>query len=140
MVVSATNCSGCETLGRQLADAKVRDVLSPDAYLVKVDAGDLHGSVAARIKVGTWTLESPGFPTTWVWTVTEAGLQFSAVAIGPLDEMRPDVDVEALMHGRSTWVPEAAGISLQVCSGGLCLPLNQGNDFQADFALALAEG
>ncbi len=106
---------------------------------MKLNAGDLHGSVAAKIKIGDWTLESPGFPTTWVWTVTDTGLRFSAVAIGPLDEMRPDVDVEALLSGRSTYVPEAAGVTLQACSGGLCLPLNRGNEFQADFALALAD-
>jgi len=104
---------------------------------VKVEAGDLRGSVAGAIRIGDWTLESPGFPTTWVWTVSDDGLDFSAVAIGPLDEMRPEIDAEALLAGRSTHVPEAAGVALQACSGALCLPLNRSNEFRATFQVPL---
>lgn len=135
LVVSAANCDGCETLGRQLADPTLREGLAEEAYLVRLVAGDLRGTVASSIRIGSWTLESPGFPTTWVWTVSDDGLAFSAVAIGPLDEMRPDVDAHSLLAGQSTWVHEAGGVTLQACSGSLCLPLNRGNDFRAEFTI-----
>ncbi|MCP4871945.1 MAG: hypothetical protein GY898_24840 [Proteobacteria bacterium] len=137
LVVSAENCDGCDTLARQLADPELREGLSDQAYIAKIVAGDLRGSVASSLQIGSWTLESPGFPTTWVWTVSDDGLAFDAVAIGPLDDMRPDVDADGLLAGRSAWVHEAGGVTLQACSGSLCLPLNRGAEFRAEFSIPL---
>lgn len=137
LVVSAKNCDGCDRLARQLAEPEVRDRLAGDAYLVKLEAGDLRGAVASKVKIGDWTLESPGFPTSWLWTVSDDGLTLSAVCVGPLDELRPDVDLDALLDGRSSVVPEARGVTLQACSGGICLPLNAANDFSTELTVAL---
>ena len=139
LVVSAEHCSGCETLGRQLRDPELRKLLAGRAYVVQVKAGDLRGEVARLLRIGSWTLESPGFPTTWVWSVDETALSAHAVAVGPLDEFRPDKDLQSLLDGRSTCVPEAAGVKLQACSGSICFPLDRSNDFQADFQVELPE-
>jgi len=137
LVVSATSCPGCDKLAEQLKDPELRGELAGRAYLVKVTAGDLHTGAARSVRLGGCTLESPGFPTTWVFRTEPNRLALHSVAIGPLDEFRPDQDLGALLDGRSTWVPEAAGARLQACTGGFCLSLDRGNDFSADLEVDL---
>lgn len=137
LVVSAEHCAGCERLAEQLQEPAVRRQLAGQAYVVMVKAGDLHEGPEAAIRIGDWTLESPGFPTCWAFRIDGEELRFAGLALGPLDEDEPDADIEGLLDGSSCWVPEAAGSSAQACSGSICLPLNARNAFHADFALPL---
>lgn len=138
LVVSAQNCAGCDRLAEQLDDPAARGRLAGRAYVVKVSAGDLYAGAETSVRVGDWTLESPGFPTTWAFRVGDEDLGFHALALGPLDEASADEDLDGLLDGDSCWVREAGGVSAQACSGLLCLPLNAGNGFHADFAIPVA--
>ncbi len=135
LVVSARNCAGCDVLAEQLASRPLRSMLAGTAYVVKVDAGDLYDAPARTVRVGPWTLESPGFPTTWAFQPCEEGLRFAALHLGPFDQDDPEDALEDLLAGRSGWVPEAEALTVQACSGLLCLPLNAKNGFFADFVL-----
>jgi hypothetical protein len=137
LVVSAENCAGCERLDAQLREPAVRSRLAGRAYVVLLSAGDLHDGPEGAIRIGEWTLESPGFPTTWAFRLGADRLDFCSLALGPLDEAAPDADVDALLQGQSRWVPEAGWVSAQACSGLLCLPLSAKNGFHADFAIPL---
>ena len=140
LVVSAENCAGCERLAEQLQEPAVRSRLAGRAYLVRLEAGDLHDAPENTIRIGDWTLESPGFPTSWAFVIGDNALRFSGLALGPLDEGQPDADVDRLLDGSSCWVPEAASASALACSGALCLPLNARNEFRAEFAIPLQIG
>jgi hypothetical protein len=137
LVVSADNCPGCEELHWQLARPAVREVLAGSAYVLRVQAGDLYGDPPRSVRIGTWTLESAGFPTTWVWGVEPDELTFRAVALGPLHGSSPSEAVRDLTEGRSQIVPDARGAKLTACSGGFCLVLDAGNDFSQDFSVPI---
>jgi hypothetical protein len=136
LIVSADNCAGCDRLDEQLREPAVRSRLAGQAYVVRIKAGDLYDGPEGAVRVGGWTLESPGFPTSWVFRLDDE-LRFHSVALGPLNETAPAADLDDLLGGDSCWVSEASGISAQACSGLLCLPLNAGNGFHADFSIPL---
>lgn len=135
LVVSARNCAGCDVLAEQLASSALRSMLAGTAYVVKVDAGDLHDDPRRTVQVGAWTLESPGFPTTWAFLPDADGLRFAALHLGPFEPDDPEEGLRDLLEGRSGWVAEAESLTVQACSGLLCLPLNAKNSFSADFLL-----
>ncbi len=135
LVVSADNCSGCDELSWQLDRPQVRGVLAGSAYVVRVKAGDLYADPPRTVKIGAWTLESAGFPTTWVWGVHADELRFRAVALGPFQDLPAAEAVRDLTEGRSHVVREARGTKLKACSGGFCLVLDEGNEFSQEFAL-----
>ncbi|MEE2830689.1 MAG: hypothetical protein VX498_15995, partial [Myxococcota bacterium] len=138
LVVSATHCPGCETLAGQLGQRDIRETLHREAYLVKIEAGDLYKAVAGTLRVGDWTLSLPGFPMTWTWEVKEDGLAFHALGIGPLDEAAPLSGVQDLLEGRSAWVPEAEGARVLVCRNDFCATLTADNGFSYAFDLSLS--
>ncbi len=138
LVVSADNCAGCDRLAEQLRSPAVRSELAGRAYVVLLKAGDLYDGPEGAVRVGAWSLESPGFPTSWAFRLGEDGLTFHALALGPLDEAAPEEDVRGLLDGQSCWVPEAGAVAAQACSGLLCLPLSARNSFHADFVVPLA--
>ncbi len=135
LVVSADNCPGCDELAWQLDRPQVRDVLAGSAYVVRVEAGDLYADPPRTVRIGAWTLESAGFPTTWVWGVRDSELRFRSVALGPFQGLGPAEAVRDLTEGRSHIVSEARGAKLKACSGGFCLVLDADNDFSQEFAL-----
>ena len=135
LVVSADNCSGCDELAWQLERPAVRDVLAGSAYVVHITAGDLYRDPPRVVRVGSWTLETAGFPTTWVWGVEADRLRFRAVGLGPLQGGPPSAGIRSLTEGRSQVVQEARGAKLTACSGGFCLVLDDANDFSQDFSV-----
>jgi hypothetical protein len=137
LVVSADNCPGCEELSWQLGRPAVHDVLAGSAYVVRVEAGDLYADPPRSVRIGTWTLESAGFPTTWVWGIEPEELSFRAVALGPLHGSSPGEAVRDLTEGRSLIIPEARGARLTACSGGFCLVLDAANDFSQEFSVPI---
>lgn len=137
LVVSADNCPGCDELALQLDRPEVRDILAGSGYVVRVKAGDLYANPPRTVKIGTWTLESAGFPTTWVWGVEKDELQFRSVALGPFQGVSAGEAVRDLTEGRSHIVAEAQGTKLMACSGDFCLVLDRDNDFSQDFAVPI---
>jgi len=137
LVVSAENCPGCETLGRQLERPEVVRLLEERATVVKVSAGDLYGEAADLVRIGHWTLRSPGFPTTWIFSPDEGGLTFCSLILGPLTSGIPEADLSAAFAGTSEWPDEAAGAVVPVCAGPVCFVLKEANGFRADFRIRL---
>ncbi len=137
LIVSADNCPGCDTLARQLASPEVVRLLDERATVVKVSAGDLYDEAADIVRVGHWTLRSPGFPTTWIFTPDEGGLTFCSLILGPLTSGIPEADLSAALAGTSEWPDEAAGTTVSVCAGPVCLVLKESNGFRADFRVRL---
>lgn len=134
VVVSAENCAGCERLADQLDEPAVQASLRV-AAVVHVNAGDLYGEPADHVALGGWSLQSPGFPITWVFEVEAQALSFSALAVGPLDHHVPEHDVASLLGGESVWVHEAGGLTVQACAGDLCVPIRGSDDFRASFSI-----
>ncbi len=137
VVVSASHCPGCATLAHQLDEPPVRQAIGNQGYLVRIHAGDLWDEVARSLRIGAWVLRSPGFPTTWVWTLDDGGLSFCSLALGPLSDRQPEADIAELLAGRSCWVPEAAGMSVEAKRGKEVLALNADNQFSAAFLIDL---
>jgi hypothetical protein len=135
LVISADNCPGCEELAWQLDRPAVRDVLAGSAYVVRLKAGDLYANPPRTVRIGTWTLETVGFPTTWVWGVEPEEIRFRSVALGPLQGLPAAEGFRDLTEGRSLVVREAQGAKLTACSGGFCLVLDRANEFRQDFAI-----
>ena len=138
LVVSAENCAGCDQLGRQLARPEVQRLLDDRAAVVKVSAGDLYDDPADSVRIGHWTLQSPGFPTTWVLEPDAGGLAFCSLILGPIPGDIPEADLSAALAGTSAWPDEAAGVRVRVCTGPICLLLREENGFRADFRIRLA--
>jgi hypothetical protein len=137
VLISAQNCPGCDVLDQQLHRADVRHRLGGAVYVEKIDAGDFLGDAARRIRVGAWTLESPGFPTAWLWALEPDGLAFVALQLGPLDARDPAAALDALLRGESQVVEEARGVRALACCGALCLPLDSGNGFRAALSIRI---
>jgi len=137
LVVSAENCPGCSRLDEQLKEPELRQMLLGSAYVCRMKVGDLYNDPPAAIRIGSWTLRSPGFPTSWLWDIDEAGLHFLALALGPLGDDAPKQDLSRLFSGSSYRVPEAAGIRIQVESPDSEHLLSETNDFWAQFTVPL---
>ena len=137
LVISADNCPGCDELAWQLGRPEVRAFLSGSAYVVRVKAGDLYDNPPRTVKIGDWTLESAGFPTTWTFGVTHEELRFRSVALGPFQGTSAVDGVRDLTEGLSRIVSEAKSARLTVCSGPFCMVLDQSNEFHQDFAVPL---
>lgn len=138
LVVSAENCAGCETLARQLRAPEVRRLLEGRAAVCSAKAGDLYDDPAGRVRIGHWTLESPGFPTTWVFAPGDrGGLAFCSLILGPIPSSIPEAELSAALAGTSAWPEEAAGARVRVCAGALCFVLREENGFRADFRIRL---
>ena len=41
-----------------------------------VKVGDLYADPPSSIRIGSWTLRSPGFPTSWLWDMDDDGNLF----------------------------------------------------------------
>ena len=137
-MVSADNCAGCAALGRQLATDEVIRLLDGQAAVHVAKAGDLYDDPAGRIRIGHWTLESPGFPTTWIFAPdARGGLTFCSLILGPIPSSIPQAELSAALAGTSAWPDEAAGVTVKVCAGPVCFALRESNDFRADFRIRL---
>ena len=137
LVVSASNCPGCDTLKSQLARPEVARLLDERAAVLEVDAGDLYDDPAGIVRIGHWTLASPGFPTTWVFEPdARDGAAFVSMALGPLPDI-PEADLSAAFAGTSCWPDEASGATVKVCAGPVCFVLREGNGFRAEFRVRL---
>jgi len=137
LVVSAANCPGCDDLARQLKRPEVVRLLDERATVVTVSVGDLYDDPADTIRVGHWTLQSPGYPTTWILEPDEGGLSFCALLLGPMPGGIPEAELSAAFAGTSVWPDEADGLKLRVCAGPICLILREQNGFRADFRIRL---
>lgn len=138
LVVSADNCAGCGDLARQLAAPEVERLLATQAAVHVAKAGDLYDEPAGRVRIGHWTLESPGFPTTWIFAPDdEGGLTFTALILGPIPSAIPQAELSAALAGTSAWPDEAAGAQVRVCAGPMCFVLQESNDFRAGFRIRL---
>jgi hypothetical protein len=138
LVVSAENCGGCDELARQLSSPEVLQVLGADAIVCLAKAGDLYDDPAGRVRVGHWTLESPGFPTTWVFEPDgENGLLFQSLILGPLPSSVPHLALSEALAGTSVWPAEADRVQVKVCAGPMCFVLRESNGFKADLRLQL---
>ena len=138
VVVSASSCPGCDEWARQLALPEVARLLGQQSEVLRVDAGDLYEDPAGRVRVGHWTLESPGFPTTWIFALDADGaLAFCSLILGPTTSGIPEADLSAALAGTSCWPDEAASVRVTVCAGPVCLPLREATGFRADFRIKL---
>ncbi len=138
LVVSAANCAGCEELARQLSSPEVVRVLEADALVCMAKAGDLYDDVAGRVRIGHWTLESPGFPTTWIFEPDPlGGLSFRSLVLGPLPSSVPHLALSDALAGTSSWPEEASGVQVKVCAGLMCLVLREDNGFRTEFQIRL---
>ena len=137
-VLSAANCHGCDVLEGQLS--RHGDCLGGSTAVIKGIGGDFaSGEYVRDIAIGHATFSGPGVPFGILLEVKDDNrLDFRGLTLGPLSEPVPAA-IDALLSGRSQWVPEAAGITITACVGGLCLPLNAGNEFRAPFSILLAE-
>jgi hypothetical protein len=137
VVVSAENCAGCDTLHRQLARPEVQRLLSERATVLEISAGDLYDEPASAIRMGQWSLQSPGFPSTWIFEADPGGLRFCSLILGPVPGDIPEADLSAALAGTSAWPDEAAGLKVRACAGLLCMVLREENGFRADFRIRL---
>ena len=109
------------------------------AELATVKAGDLWDDPPHTVRVGSVTLESPGFPTTYVFGVEDGAVAFRALALGPFHHRYPDENVEKLLAGESYVIEEAQGAAVRVCVGGFCTVLSQKNGFRSRFRAVLPQ-
>ncbi len=138
VVVSAENCGGCDELARQLATPAVARVLEADSVVCVAKAGDLYDDAAGRLRIGHWTLESPGFPTTWIFEPdADGGLSFQALILGPLPSSVPHLALSEALAGTSVWPEEASRVQVKVCAGLMCFVLREDNGFRADLRIRL---
>ena len=138
IVVSADHCAGCEEWSRQLAQPEVARLLAQQSEVLTVDAGDLYDDPASSVRIGHWTLRSPGFPTTWIFAPEADGsLSFCSLILGPTTSGIPEADLSAALAGTSCWPDEADGVRVTVCAGPVCLPLRESTGFRADFRIKL---
>ncbi len=137
LVVSAENCPGCDQLHRQLGRPEVQRLLADRATVLEVSAGDLYDEVVEVVRIGHWTLASPGFPTTWMFEPDEGGLSFCSLILGPLPGDIPEAELSAAFAGTSAWPDEASGVTVRVCAGPVCLVLKESNGFRTDFRIRL---
>jgi hypothetical protein len=136
VTVKASSCPGCDTLARQLAGVPGR-LLRGKAGVVEVDAGDLVDGAADAVRIGGWTLKSPGFPTTWVWVTEPGRLRYLTVGLGPLPALEAEAAITAALAGAPFFPDEAEDAVLQACTGALCLPLRGRDSFRGSFAIRL---
>ncbi|HCP45607.1 MAG TPA: hypothetical protein DIU15_06180 [Deltaproteobacteria bacterium] len=139
VVVSADNCPGCEQLAEQLGQPPLRQLLLESAYVCRLKVGDLYANPPSSIRIGSWTLRSPGFPTSWLWDIDDDGLHFVALALGPLSHHEPEDDISRLLAGTSYRVPEAAGITIRATSPDQDHPLDESNGYWARFSVPLEQ-
>lgn len=138
LIVSAENCAGCDELDRQLRAPEIQRLLDVQATVHVAKAGDLYDDPAGRVRIGHWTLESPGFPTTWIFEPdANGGLTFCSLILGPIPSSIPQAELSAALAGTSAWPDEAAGVQVRVCAGPMCFVLRESNDFRADFRIRL---
>jgi hypothetical protein len=138
LVVSASNCPGCEQLARQLKRPEVVRLLDERTTVLTVSAGDLYDDPADSVRIGHWTLQSPGYPCTWIFEPDDGGLSFCSLILGPMPGGIPEAELSAAFAGTSVWPDEASGIKLRVCTGPVCLVLREDNGFRSDFRIRLA--
>ncbi len=138
VVVSAENCAGCDALARQLAAPEVVRLLEGRAAVCTAKAGDLYDDPAGKVRIGHWTLQSPGFPTTWIFEPdARGGLTFCSLILGPIPSSIPEAELSAALAGTSAWPDEAFGAQVRVCAGPICFVLREDNGFRADFRIRL---